>query len=75
MAVANRGARRPLRERMSRFLRDARAEFRKVSWPNRKELTTYTVVVIVITVIVSLFVGLVDLLFSQLFGILGFLGR
>jgi len=74
MAVAK-GARRPLRERLKRYFRESRAELRKVSWPNRKELTTYTLVVIVTTAVVSVFIGLVDLLFSQLFGLLRLVGR
>ncbi|MGI6609610.1 MAG: preprotein translocase subunit SecE [Limnochordia bacterium] len=74
MAVAK-GARRPLRERLKRYFRESRAELRKVSWPNRKELTTYTLVVIFTTAVVSIFVGLVDLLFSQLFGLLRLVGR
>lgn len=53
-------------ERIGRFLREVRAELRKVVWPNRKELTTYTIVVIVTVVIVSVFVSLVDLAFGQL---------
>lgn len=74
MAVGNRiGQDKPLTERVNRFLRDARAELRKVNWPNRKELTTYTIVVIVITTIVSIFVGVVDFGLSELFGLLGFL--
>lgn len=74
VAVGNKvGMEKPLTERVSRFLRDARAELRKVNWPNRKELTTYTLVVIVITAIVSGFVGLVDFGLSELFGLLGFL--
>jgi len=36
-----------------------------VTWPNRKELVTYTVVVIVSTAIVAVFLGIVDLIFSQ----------
>jgi preprotein translocase subunit SecE len=76
MAVGNKvGQQRTLIERVTKFLRDARAELRKVTWPNRKELTTYTIVVIVITIIVSLFVGAADWLFSQLFGLLAALGR
>lgn len=74
MAVAK-GARRPLRERIKRYFRESRAELRKVSWPNRKELTTYTLVVIVTTAVVSVFIGLVDLLFSQMFGLLRLVGR
>lgn len=70
MAVANKGARRPFLQRAQRFLRDARAELRKVSWPKRKELGTYTVVVIFTTVVVSAFIGLIDSLFAQVFRLL-----
>ncbi|HHT27068.1 MAG TPA: preprotein translocase subunit SecE [Firmicutes bacterium] len=76
MAVGNKvGQERSLVNKVTKFLRDARAELRKVTWPNRKELTTYTIVVIAITIIVSLFVGAADWLFSQLFGLLSALGR
>jgi preprotein translocase subunit SecE len=74
MAVT-RDAQRPLRERLRRYFRESRAEIRKVSWPNRKELTTYTLVVIVTTVVVSIFVALADLLFSQLYALLRLVGR
>jgi preprotein translocase subunit SecE len=41
------------RERTSppQFLREVRSELRKVVWPNRKEVTSYTVVVLVTTVV------------------------
>jgi len=55
---------------MGKFLREARAELRKVTWPNRKELITYTSVVIVATAIAAAFLGVVDLIFSQLIGML-----
>jgi preprotein translocase subunit SecE len=54
---------RPRRSLM-RFLREVVAELRKVIWPGRRELITYTTVVIVfVTFIVALVAGL-DLLFS-----------
>ena len=37
------------------------AELKKVRWPNRKELTTYTIVVIVTVVLLALFFFIVDL--------------
>jgi len=71
MAVGNKAVqKRSLPERIRRFWRDSRAELRKVNWPNRKELTTYTIVVIVVTIIVSTFVGVVDFVFSRLLGII-----
>jgi preprotein translocase subunit SecE len=45
--------------RIARFIREIVAELRKVNWPSRKELLTYTLVVLVfVTVISSLVFGL-----------------
>ncbi|NPV54081.1 MAG: preprotein translocase subunit SecE [Firmicutes bacterium] len=52
--------------RVGRFLRDVRAELKKVAWPNRKELISYTVIVIISVMIVAAFIGLIDLVFSQI---------
>jgi preprotein translocase SecE subunit len=50
---------------LARFLREVVAELRKVIWPGRRELITYTTVVIVfVAFIVALVAGL-DLLFAQ----------
>lgn len=56
----------PLFGRIKRFLKEVRAELRKVVWPNRKELTTYTIVVIVSVAVVAVFISLVDLGFGQI---------
>ncbi|HHY09156.1 MAG TPA: preprotein translocase subunit SecE [Firmicutes bacterium] len=60
--------------KISKFFREVRSEVRKVSWPNRKELVTYTIVVIVTGVIVALFSGAVDVLSTGLLNLLGRLG-
>ena len=58
--------------RLSRFLREVVAELRKVIWPGRKELITYTTVVIVfVAVMVALVAGL-DIAFAQ--GVLAVFG-
>jgi len=49
---------------VGKFFREIKTELRKVVWPNRKELINYTIIVIVISLIVALFIGLVDLGFS-----------
>jgi preprotein translocase subunit SecE len=43
------------------FLSDAKVELKKVTWPNRKELLTTTVIVIVLVLIISFYLGIVDL--------------
>jgi preprotein translocase subunit SecE len=47
------------------FLKEVRAELRKVQWPSRKELGSYTVVVIVSVVVLTSYVFGLDLLFSK----------
>jgi preprotein translocase subunit SecE len=42
------------------FLREARMELTKVKWPTRKELFASTAVVIVLTLVVAFFLGLID---------------
>ena len=66
-AAAGRGRPGEVRQRRSlrRFLREVVAELRKVIWPGRRELITYTTVVIVfVAFIVALVAGL-DLLFAK----------
>jgi preprotein translocase subunit SecE len=46
---------------IGKFLREVRAEFRRVQWHDRKELTSFTIAVVVYVAIVAVFLGLVDL--------------
>ncbi len=43
------------------FIKEAREELRKVTWPTRDEVTSYTMVVIVAVVFLSLYLWAVDL--------------
>ena len=52
-------------ERARRFVREVRAEVRKVVWPTRRELTTYTAVVIVTVLVAAAVLGVVDLVVSE----------
>ena len=60
--------------KITKFFREVRAEMRKVSWSDRKELVTYTIVVIITAAIVASFSGLVDVIVSGLLRLLGQLG-
>jgi len=57
---------------LRRFLREVVAELRKVIWPNRKQMITYTSVVLVFVVFMVAFISGLDLAFikgvSWLFG-------
>jgi len=48
------------------FLREVRVELRKVTWPTRKQTLGSTVVVIILVMIISLFLGIVDFGLSNL---------
>jgi preprotein translocase subunit SecE len=47
--------------RAAQFLREVKIELKKVTWPTRKQTMGSTLVVIVLVMIISLFLGLVDL--------------
>jgi preprotein translocase subunit SecE len=59
-----RGKKGPL-GRLARFYRQIVAELRKVVWPTRSQLTTYTTVVIVFVVIMIGLVTVMDYGFQQ----------
>ena len=58
--------------RFALFLRQVVAELRKVVWPTRKELITYTTVVIVFVLIVAAIVAVLDYAFGK--GVLAIFG-
>ncbi|KYG89927.1 preprotein translocase subunit SecE [Metasolibacillus sp. FSL H7-0170] len=53
--------------KVTTFLQEVGAEMRKTSWPKSKELTKYTVVVIVTVIFFALYFSVVDLGISELF--------
>jgi preprotein translocase subunit SecE len=48
------------------FFSDSWSELKKVRWPSRQELTSYTIVVVVTVVIVTVYFWLLDLGFSRI---------
>ena len=67
---AEKGEREGRLRRMTRFLREVRAELKKVAWPSRQEVFTYTVVVLVSVTFVTLLTFGLDYLFGK--GVLTF---
>jgi len=51
--------------RLVRFMREVVAELRKVIWPTRKELVTYTIVVLIFVSFMVAMVGLLDIAFAK----------
>lgn len=54
-------------ERIRRYIREVRTELTRVEWPSRAELVAMTIVVVVVLLVMSLYLGAWDLLFSWLF--------
>lgn len=53
-------------ERTRQYVVDVRTEFRKVTWPSRREYLGGTVGVIVVTAFITLVIGLFDLVLTRL---------
>jgi preprotein translocase subunit SecE len=64
------GARKkgPKKQRVtvSQFLTEVRAEMKKVTWPTRDEVVSYTIVVLVTVVLMGGLVYFADILFTKL---------
>lgn len=53
-------------QRILDFFRGVAREMRKVSWPKKKELTTYTITVLATVILMAVFFAVVDLGLSEL---------
>ena len=47
-------------EKVTQFLKEVKAELKKVVWPTRKDTIASTSVVVVLVLIIAAFLGLVD---------------
>ncbi|OGD63018.1 preprotein translocase subunit SecE [Candidatus Beckwithbacteria bacterium RBG_13_42_9] len=52
------------------FLREARAELKKVIWPTKQEVMRMTILIVVVSVLVGAYVGGLDFGFTNLFRLL-----
>lgn len=56
-----------LMEKVLDYIRESRAELKRVTWPTKQQIWYSTLVVIAVTFMVSLYLGLVDLLLTGVF--------
>jgi len=47
------------------YIKETRGELKHVSWPTRRQAIAFTALVIVLSVVLSLFLGAFDYLFSR----------
>jgi preprotein translocase subunit SecE len=57
-------------DKIKRFWRETVGELRKVTWPTPEEAWALTKVVLIVTVIMSIILGLMDFVFQKLIGLL-----
>ena len=48
------------------FLREAKVELSRVNWPSQQEVIRYTTLVVIISLLVAVFLGSLDFVFSFL---------
>jgi len=56
--------------RVVRYLREVRAEVRKVVWPSRRNTLKLTGIVLAVTAAMSIALGLIDWVFSRVFSLI-----
>lgn len=54
-------------DKLKSFIREARSELKKITWPGKKELWYSTVIVIFVTLIIAAYLGLLDLILTGIF--------
>lgn len=52
---------------LSTYLKETKGELKHVSWPTRTQATLFTVLVIVVSILMALYLGAFDLLYTTLF--------
>ncbi len=53
-------------QKLINYLRESRSEFRHVNWPTRRDTIKFTILVVAVSVLVSVFLGALDVLFHYL---------
>ena len=53
---------------LGQYFEDAKSELGKVSWPTKKEIKATSIAVLILVVIMSFFLGIVDILLTKIVG-------
>ncbi|HHX44590.1 MAG TPA: preprotein translocase subunit SecE [Chloroflexi bacterium] len=56
--------------RIVRYLKEVRAELRRVVWPSRQTTLRLTAIVFVVTTAMSMALGMIDWVFTQVFALI-----
>ena len=53
-------------ERFKNYLKETRIELKKVTWPNKEELKEATRVVVIASIMLTIFIGIIDQILSSI---------
>ena len=53
------------KEKVGKFLRSLKSEFKKISWSSWRDVRKNTIVVLIVVIAVAILIGVVDVLFSK----------
>ncbi len=56
--------------KMFDFIRESREELKRVTWPEKEEVSNFTIVVIVTLVVVAVFLSVVDMVLGEIMKLL-----
>lgn len=56
--------------KIGKFVSQVKTEMQKVSWPSRNELISSTIVVLVSTILMAVYIGVCDLVLSRVINVL-----
>lgn len=48
------------------YLKEVRLEIKKVNWPTKKQVISYTLIVITVSLVVAIYLGILDFIFGFL---------
>jgi preprotein translocase subunit SecE len=52
--------------KLKNFLQESRQEFKRINWPSRQETIRYTLFVVIFSLVMAIFLGLLDFVFLYL---------
>ncbi len=56
--------------RFIQYLKDTKGELKHVSWPTRKQVVYFTILVVTLSLLTAVFLGVFDTIFSKLLGMI-----
>ncbi|MFA5791695.1 MAG: preprotein translocase subunit SecE [Candidatus Paceibacterota bacterium] len=52
--------------KITEYFKETKTELKHVIWPSKKQTTYFTLIVIILSVVISYYLGIFDFIFSQI---------